>query len=69
MTIGQRIGVTIFIVVVIILALAFLGWVSGSWNEGSDASKRIGSSMDNLGTCVGAAVRIVGFCGLRGKEV
>ena len=33
LTIGQRILLTLLIVLVIIFALAFLGWATGRWDE------------------------------------
>ena len=33
MTIGERIALTVVIVLVIIFALAFIGWVSGGWDQ------------------------------------
>lgn len=32
-TFGQRIALTVAIVIVILLALAFIGWISGGWDE------------------------------------
>jgi hypothetical protein len=33
MTIGQRIGLTVIIVLVILFALALAGWITGGWDE------------------------------------
>ena len=33
MTISQRIGLTVVIVLVLIFILAFIGWISGSWEQ------------------------------------
>ena len=34
MTTGERVGVTLAIVLVILFALAFIGWISGGWELG-----------------------------------
>jgi len=33
MTLGQRIGLTLLIVLVILFALAFCGWITGGWDQ------------------------------------
>ena len=33
MSTGERIALTVVIVLVILFALAFIGWISGGWDE------------------------------------
>ena len=33
MSIGERIALTVVIVLVILFAFAFIGWIGGSWDE------------------------------------
>jgi hypothetical protein len=32
-TIGQRIVLTVIIVIIVLLVLAFVGWVTGGWED------------------------------------
>ena len=40
MTIGQRIALTFVIVLVILFALAFIGWIGGGWDQAPAAPSR-----------------------------
>jgi hypothetical protein len=44
MTFGQRIALTFVIVLIILFALAFAGWMTGGWDESPAASPKLASS-------------------------
>jgi hypothetical protein len=46
MTIGQRIALTFVIVLIILFALTFIGWISGGWDEAPAAPLLVASPFD-----------------------
>jgi len=48
MTLGQRIMLTLVIALVILFALALVGWSTGGWNIGSDDYYRVASAEEGL---------------------
>jgi hypothetical protein len=40
-TFGQRIALTLVIVLAILFALAFIGWIGGGWNEAPAAAVKV----------------------------
>jgi hypothetical protein len=49
-SLGERVVATFIIVVVVILFIAFIGWLSGGWNIGSDDYYRLASAEESLAT-------------------
>jgi hypothetical protein len=49
-SLGERVVGTFIIVVVVILLLAFIGWLSGGWDVGSDEYFRLASAEESLTT-------------------
>jgi hypothetical protein len=47
--IGRRIALTMIIVIVILFALAFIGWISGGWEVDAQAQAQIGGKADQFG--------------------